>query len=73
MLRCMQNDSSYQMPKRILAHESVLQFCKKLSEGAKDGQYKKVLVNMGTRGLFTTTVLVSGSDQGLATRPENIF
>lgn len=49
-------------------------FCRNLAEefweGTSESQRKMVHTNIGTRGLFATTVLMEGADQVLADEPE---
>lgn len=62
---------SYRMPIRILPPwVRLVWFWQKLWERAKGSHYKLVHVNIRPRGLFATTVLLSGTDQLLATRRE---
>lgn len=66
----MQNISSYQTLETF-PHELVLYgLAEELWEGSRVSQQKKEHVNIGTRGMFTTTVLVGGGDRVLATQSE---
>lgn len=52
------------------ANKNLLEFGKKTFQCDKRRTVKRLYVNIGTRRLFTTTVLEGGADLALATQPE---
>lgn len=55
---------------RSLVRTFCMVVAKELSEGTRGSPYKTVHANIGSRGLFSTTVLVSATGRVLATQPE---